>query len=685
MRYYLNGKQARDTDRYTSETIGIPGVALMERAALELANVISGLFDGGNDAGSKDPNGFIGTPTGCTRSGATRGKRILAVVGTGNNGGDALAAARILKTRGHNAYVYEVNPLGKKTESIQIQEKIAKKLGVEFIETMSENATAEDLASVFGCCDVIIDGIFGVGLSRDVEGIYETATEAINLAKDGHAVGGSQVLSGTGSRVSVEARARNDHAVSSANKPVVVGCDIPSGIDSDSGLIKGCAVKCDITVTFGYTKLGMLINDGRACSGRIICKEIGLFTPGTLEEAKALFDGVITFEYDQGDLSERIPARIPDSNKGTNGKVLIIAGSKDVYGAMYLCTSACCAVGAGLVKVVTHDRNRNLLMDKLPEAMMLTYDDSVTEREDRESACFESYTVRGVGENTGCKSSMVSGRGEIFRRKLADAVAWADVILVGPGLGTDASSRMLLESALAAVGDEQRLVLDADALNILSDTLSENTDTRTTANGDSDNPETQLTTGTADITDLLKKITSVSRETGVVVTPHIGEMLRLMKGLGRDTDAAEIKANPIEAAQWVSEKTGAVCVLKDARTVVSNPKDERSIYINTTGNSGMAKGGSGDVLAGIVAGMLARTSKKYAGVPERKCMTGKDQTGAAEAGYRSGKDKTRGDIFETVCAAVNIHGCAGDGARDKVGETGMRAGNLLDELSGQFM
>lgn len=557
MRYYLTGKQARDIDRYTSETIGTPGIVLMERAALELANVISQVVEKGT---------------------------ILCVVGTGNNGGDAVAAARILKSRGRNAYVYEVNPLGKKTDSFLLQEKIAKNLGVEFVETLPESASGDDLASLFEKYDVIVDGIFGVGLSRDIGGMCKNAVEGINIASEKGAFRS------------------------------VVACDIPSGIDADTGRVMGCAVKCDITVTFGYTKIGMLINDGRYCSGKIICKEIGLYTPATMEEARGLFDVAAAFEFDAHDLKYRLPANVPDANKGTNGKVLILAGSREVFGAMYLCTSACCSVGAGLVKVVTHERNRDLLMDKLPEVMTLTY-----------------------GDATGCEDADAAGPRADFLRKLSESVAWADTVLIGPGLGTNEEARGLLTCALGALKEGQRLVLDADALNILSDNSSRTAGDARTAPGET-------------ASGMFKDLTSRLGAGNIVLTPHIGEAVRLMKGLGREMTAAQIKMQPIEAAQWISNATGAVCVLKDARTVVADPADDGVIYINTTGNCGMSKGGSGDVLAGIMAGLLVRAR-------------------------RSGVT-----AFETACIAVNLHGRAGDRAKERLGETGMMAGNLIDEL-----
>ncbi|MBR5368310.1 MAG: NAD(P)H-hydrate dehydratase [Lachnospiraceae bacterium] len=550
MKYYLNGKQARETDRYTSEHIGIPGIVLMERAALELANVVAGELEGTRTDRKSHGDGIARRSCdvlGC-ESFERASCRILSVVGGGNNGGDAVAAARILKTMGFDTAVYEVNKEAKKSESYLIQERIAKNLGVRFLSEADFNY------------DCIIDGIFGVGLTREVEGVYRTAVEAIN-------------------------------AVSGA---LVVGCDIPSGIDADTGIMMGCAVKCDITVTFEYIKFGMLVNEGRACSGKILCREIGLYKPQDLSEAKRLFEGISAFEYDEADLKRLLPKQKADSNKGTNGKVLVVAGSKDIYGALYLCSSACYRVGAGLVKVVTHEVNRSLLMDKLPEAMMLTYND---------------------------KDLLIDSD---FFGKLADSVAWADVILVGPGLGTGPQSVALLKHVIASLKEGQRLVLDADALNILF----------------------------TNVRDVIKLITRRIGKGNTVITPHIGEMVRVMKGLGEETTPGEIKRNPAEAALLVARETGAVVVLKDARTVIATPEEERLVYVNTTGNSGMSKGGSGDVLAGITAGLLARGK-------------GPDSHETA---------------FETVCLAINLHGRAGDRARDDVGQTCMLAGNILDKI-----
>ncbi len=642
MKYYVNGKQAREIDRYTSEHVGIPSIVLMERAALELANAVL-----------EEPEKNRASV------------RILSVVGGGNNGGDAVAAARILKSMGFDTAVYEVNKEAKKTESFLVQEKIARNLGVKFlceedidftVKKSPDTGEGQDaisaLKSEFSKYEVIIDGIFGVGLTREVEGVYRSAVEAINAV--------------------------------CLKRPLVVGCDIPSGIDADTGIVMGCAVKCDITVTFEYIKFGMLVNEGRTYSGRILRREIGLYTPRELTEAKRLFEGVSAFEFDEADARRIAPKQKPDSNKGTNGKVLMVAGSKDIYGALYLCSSACFRVGAGLVKVVTHEVNRTLLMDKLPEAMMLTYSDGdLADGHGLNPGGKNGADVDNSGNGAGTENSGGETGGENgseFLEKLASSVAWADVILVGPGLGTGPQSAALLKSVIASLKEGQRLVLDADALNIIFNPEVLNNEGALDAinlREDGTDPLLGNDQNVGEVIGVRDVIQFINRRIGrgnTVITPHIGEMIRVIKGLGEETTTGEIKRNPAEAALFAARETGAVVVLKDARTVVADPGEERLVYVNTTGNSGMSKGGSGDVLAGITAGLLARNMRVTRQENEEKGADPLTKEGISDIPFMS-----RG-CFETACLSVNLHGRAGDRAKDDVGETCMLAGNILDKL-----
>lgn len=542
MIYYLTGKQAQCIDRYTQDVIGIPGIVLMEKAAEKLACFVeSKIKDAGRD-------------------------KILCIVESGNNGGDAVACARILKCRGYRTAVYEIGAIPSKSESYQKQIEIARNTGVEFVEGKGEKPSAADFAAVFSGYDIIVDGIFGIGLSREVKGIHKEVIEGINLVSP---------------------------------ERYIVGCDIPSGICAGNGKKLGAAVKCHATVTFGYTKLGMLFAEGRYYCGEIICEDIGLYHVKSENEIREIerkcsetSEGPVYGEFEAKDVKEVLPERKADSNKGTYGKVLIVAGSEDVYGALYLSATACYKAGAGLVKVVTHENNRNILMDKIPEAMMLTYCSKDAEK------------TRNASDGN-------------FWEKYRQAAEWADVILIGPGLGCTEFSAQLLEGVTEYVKEGQKVVLDADALNLLSE---------------------------GETKERLMKFTEKPGPDSVVITPHMAEAARLLK-----ISVDEIKENRVAAAGRLSDEGRVICVLKDARTIVTKPGDtkDRFVYVNTTGNSGMSKGGSGDVLAGLTAGLLARN---------KACVK---------------------NDYELVCAAVNMHGLAGDAAREKLGEEQMLPGDML--------
>jgi len=575
MKYYPTGKQAQAIDKYTQEKLGINGIALMESAASKLADAIhSAIF---LDEKAKAP---------LNKSEA----KILSVVESGNNGGDAVAAAWMLKEKGYDTYIYEINGISRKTDSYKIEIEKAKERGVKFVDLKSH---LEEVADY----DVIIDGIFGVGLTRDVTGDQRDVVEAINKAKE-HAQNGDK-----------------------ENVPFVVGVDIPSGISADTGHVLGAAVKCDMTVTFEFVKYGMLLNEGRQYSGNIKCEHIGLYVPESVSEMarvlgeEQVFDLYVCHEYDPEEINSLIPERKADSNKGTYGKVLIVAGSKEIYGAVYMAAEAAYRVGAGLVKVVTDIRNRDVLCDKLPEAMMLTYD--------------------------------TDKLGRSFSQEFIDSIKWADIVLAGPGLGTGKVSQKLMRILSDSLSSGQKLILDADALNIIS----------------MDNPSNWFNVFTQKV--------GVGN---VIITPHMMEMLRIVRAgydkktydfmienLGLRSEIDFLKDYRKSQVYNLSYNNGIITVLKDARTVVAYTFDDKtketsgylreaSLYVNTTGNSGMSKGGSGDVLAGMIAGLLAQS--------------------------KSGEVSTS----DTVIAAVSLHGRAGDIARDKVGERSMIARDIIEAI-----
>lgn len=267
---------------------------------------------------------------------------------------------------------------------------------------------------------------------------------------------------------------------------------------------------------------------------------------------------------------KRLPVRHPWANKGTYGKVLLVAGSEGMSGAACLCAEAAYRTGSGLVRVLTPECNRAVIQSVLPEAMVSAY-------RDKEEAI----------------------------RMLHAAFSWADVVGIGPGLGVLATAEALLEETLKEW--KRALVIDADGLNLLAR-----------------NP--QWETLLAD------------RELPAVVTPHIGEMARLLK-----KSRSEILADCIRCCRDYAEANHLICAEKDARTIVS---DGRRTYVNLSGNNGMATGGSGDVLTGMICGLLAG---------------GMGPLDAAAFG-------------------VYLHGLAGDAAAEALGVHAMLAGDLLRQI-----
>lgn len=293
-----------------------------------------------------------------------------------------------------------------------------------------------------------------------------------------------------------------------------------------------------------------------------------------------------------------LPDRRGDGNKGTFGKVLVIAGSRNMSGAAYLCGMGCFRTGVGMVKIHSAECNRQILQCQLPEAMFSTYEDAWTE-------C-------GVAEEI---------QNHEHRKVLDDGIGWCDGICVGPGLGKrQVAGEMVFE--LLKSGDKP-LVIDADGLNLLRGHL-----------------------------ELLRSYRGIC-----VVTPHLGEMERLT---GRSISG--LKKDLFGAACSFAKEHQVYCVLKDAKTVVATPNGE--CYLNTSGNSGMATAGSGDVLAGIVAGFLTQTICNWSEEAQTWDMPGEHPD----------------ELGLIIALAVYIHGLAGDEARRMMGTRAMMARDLIDQI-----
>lgn len=476
MKYIVTGNQMKQIDQDTILRIGIPSLVLMERASLAVAEAVEEL------AASSETDM---TQRGMQLSGRERAKkRILCVCGTGNNGADGIAAGRILHGRGYDVTVLLAGNQEHATPENRQQQQIAAKLNVSVV-------SASDF--IPGDYDVIVDAIFGIGLGRNVEGSYKELIDRL----------------------------------SELDRASVVAVDIPSGIHSGTGAVMGTALAADVTVTFGYCKNGLVLYPGKSYAGKVIIADIG-FSDISLERA-----GWDCRMLEQDDLS-KLPERSADGNKGTFGRVLVIAGSEGMSGAAYFSALAAYRMGAGLVKILTVPGNRVILQTQLPEAMVAVYDPQMAE----------------INE-------------ESFRDEIEKQCDWADAIVMGPGLGREPYVETLVESVLSHA--YVPIVLDADGLNTV-----------------------------AEHPGLTRYFTE-----NIIVTPHMGEMARLT-----GKTVAELKADAVSAARAYSSKTGAVCVMKDAATVIADKDGE--VYVNGSGCSAMAKGGSGDVLTGVIGALLAQ-------------------------------------------------------------------------------
>lgn len=531
MRYALNAAQMKAADRNTIEHFGVASLVLQERAALAVCDRVDAYVRG------KPGN-----------SGRKESVRIFA--GPGNNGADALACARILSLRGVQTETLLVGDAAKQTEECRAQLRSVRAYGLSVRDFKPEEQEAHIVPAL------VIDGLLGVGINRAPEGVYDSAVSEINRLRD----------LGT----------------------YVIAIDIPSGLGADDGCVYQNAVMADETVTFGFAKSGLLLNQGIVRCGKLHVAGIGI----TEESLLAGTDRAVAADACYyGDLSElSLPDRAPDGNKGTFGKVLLVAGSRETGGAAILAAKAALHAGCGMVRAFTEQTNRDAVLQSVPEALVDVYD------------------AGGFAEQS------------VFSA-LDRALAWADTVVCGCGIGTGKTAQALLAHLLDTA--DIPLVLDADALNLLA--LPGN--------------------------DLLEKacrFAGKAHGAPLVLTPHAGEFARLYnRAFDREETVADCKRHARTYPALLAAKTGAIVLYKDAASVVS--RGEGMFYINVSGNDGMATAGSGDVLAGLLGALLASSGKK--------------------------------DAMETVCDAAFIHGAAGDLAAEKKGKRALCASDLSEALT----
>lgn len=472
MKYLLTGQEMTKADHYTSEVLGIPSLVLMERAALGVADEIEKRF----------PDKV----------------RITVLAGRGNNGADAVAAGRLLTDRGYPVSFFITGGKVGEDSSMAVQMKIISAYGLSCRVYESGCGMLEKTEP-----RILIDGLFGTGLARNIEGDLAQAVMEINSLRERRGI-------------------------------FVTSVDIPSGISSDDGAVMGCAVKSDLTVTFAFWKRGQFLYPGAAFCGSLVLKEIGI-TERSLEKRPDMFI------YDHEKIRDLIPERDPAGNKGTFGKILVIAGSAGMCGAALLSGSAAFAAGAGMVKIFTPEENRTVLQTVLPEAMVTACDP--------------------------CDPDSI-------REKLRKDLEWADILVCGPGIGRGDYAEKILGSLYAIMQEERVLVrgfvLDADGLWV---TFSR--------------PE------------LEKMLCQRAWPEKLIMTPHLGEFAHMA-----GTDIPKAAGNRISLGRSLAKRCRGVILCKDARTIAVGPSDDR-IFLNQFGTSGMASAGSGDVLTGICGGFLA--------------------------------------------------------------------------------
>jgi ADP-dependent NAD(P)H-hydrate dehydratase / NAD(P)H-hydrate epimerase len=447
-------------------------------------------------------------------------KTIGVVCGTGNNGGDGLGIARLLTDHGYDVKVWIIRSSMPESEDFKINlQRIRGKIPVfEIISESDQN--------LFSDRSILIDAIFGSGLSRPAEGIYAQAIRCMNKTN--------------AQRIAV---------------------DIPSGLMADKPS-EGEIVLADHTVSFQFPKLSFLFPQSNVYVGSWHVVDIGL-------DRNFIADaGTIYSLLEQNDIYTLLKPRSKFDHKGNFGHALLIAGSYGKMGAAILSARSALRSGAGLLTVHVPQCGYQIMQTSVPEAMV-----SVDENEKIFSATPDIKNFSAIG--------------------------------IGPGIGQDKKTVRAFNALLETAG--KPLVIDADALNILS--------------------------SNRELIHLLPE--------NSVLTPHPKEFERLAGSWKNDFERLNRQID-------FSAKTGTIVLLKGAHTSISTPAGK--VYFNNTGNPGMATGGSGDVLTGIVTGLLAQ-------------------------GY-SGLD--------SALIGCWVHGAAGDQAAAHMGQVSMTASDITAYLPGAF-
>ncbi|MEW6381547.1 MAG: NAD(P)H-hydrate dehydratase [bacterium] len=504
----VTAQQMQALDRYTIEEIGIPGAVLMENAGRQAVAKMEECFPGLHQL------------------------RVNVVCGKGNNGGDGLVIGRCLSALGVRVHIFLLARVESLSGDAGTNARIARNLDLPLTEILS----AEDFANQRGAmtrADILVDAIFGTGLTPPVRGLAAEVIKALNTS----------------------------------GKPIVC-VDLPSGLSADASLPQGPHISGTLTVTFALPKLAHLLPPACQSVGQLEIVDIGI-------PEKAIVRENIQVELiEPGYVRQCWPHRLPDSHKGTYGHLLVLAGSSGKTGAAYLTSQAAARTGAGLVTLGIPESLNPIMEVKLTEVMTLPLPETEA----------KTFSARAIST-------------------LEEMLPRMSALAIGPGIGVHPEALELISWIIRTA--QIPLVLDADGINVLA--------------------------GQAH---LLKE----ARQP-VILTPHPKELSRLLS-----IELSQVLADRLTAVRRAAAEFNSYCALKGFRTLIADP--EGNVLINPTGNPGMATGGTGDVLTGIIGGLLAQK------LPE----------------------------IQALAAGVYLHGFAGDLVREQKGECGLLAQDLIDCL-----
>jgi len=492
--------EMRTLDKTAIEKYGITEEILMENAGEAVTSVIQ-------------------------RELGIREKRFIVFCGAGNNGGDGFVVARKIHSNGGRVKISILDDARRLKGAAKSNFDIVSKLPIEVRKLKS----IESIKSEVYHCDCIVDAIFGTGLTRKVEGLYGEVIDLIN-----------------------DCRRK------------VVSVDIPSGINGDTGMIMGKAVKADYTVTFGLPKLGNILFPGYEHCGKLFVTHIS-FPPKIYES-----DNLKT------EISHpiKLPTRVKTGHKGDFGDVLFIAGASSYFGAPYFAALSFLKAGGGYSRLASPKSITPFIANKGSEIVFLPQ------------------------KETSSGSISIENKKEIL--ELSEIV---DMVVLGPGISLNEETQKLARELAKEI--EKPLIIDGDGITAISKDLK-----------------------------ILKK-----RRAETILTPHLGEMSRII-----NLSVNEVNAKKIDLLQNTAKELNSIIILKGAHSLIGYP--DGRVFINMSGNSGMATAGSGDVLTGTIAAMFGL------GLP----------------------------LKEAVRTGVFIHGLAGDLAAIDRGEDGITAQDILNYL-----